>query len=170
MFQSFECTLSKIFCYEDEFDLVFWSIGEVHSCRMVSHPDGQPKGFGFVEYQKKSDAHAAIQLLNGRTFRGRQLIVKLTRSPGPKCRGRAPFTESKKRRSANNPSGMEFQESKEEKAFLKQEVKQNNKWRNNHTDISSWDGFAYYASGGTVWRFFALFTIFTPPEVSKRLW
>jgi len=106
---------------QDEFDLVFWSIGEVHSCRMVSHPDGQPKGFGFVEYQKKSDAHTAIQLLNGRTFRGRQLIVKLTRSPGPKCRGRAPFTETKKRKSANNPSGMEFQESNEEKAFIKQE-------------------------------------------------
>ena len=29
---------------------------------MVSHPDGQPKGFGFVEYVSTDDARAAIKV------------------------------------------------------------------------------------------------------------
>jgi hypothetical protein len=35
------------------------------------------------------------EFLNNRTFRGRQLIVKLTRPPGPKCRGRPPFAANR---------------------------------------------------------------------------
>lgn len=77
---------------------------------MVSHPDGQPKGFGFVEYVDKKDAHAAIKYLHNRQFRGRHLIVKLTRPPGPKCKGRPPFSFRTRQKKKEEGEGTETDE------------------------------------------------------------
>jgi len=65
-----------------EMDLLFWPFGEITSCRLMTHPDGMPKGYGFVEYVHRKAALAAIKHLNGRPFRGRGISVKITKPAG----------------------------------------------------------------------------------------
>jgi len=65
-----------------EMDLLFWPFGEITSCRLMTHPDGIPKGYGFVEYVHRKGALAAMKHLNGRLFRGRGISVKMTKPAG----------------------------------------------------------------------------------------
>merc|ERR550534_390044 len=48
----------------------------------MTHPDGSLKGYGFVEYHSRESTLAAIRHLNNRCFRGRQIVVKLTKPAG----------------------------------------------------------------------------------------
>lgn len=60
---------------EDDLRELFASIGEIHSCNLISDRDtGRSRGFGFVELDK-SDANKAISQLNGQDFGGRPLRV-----------------------------------------------------------------------------------------------
>ena len=50
--------------------------GNVESVKIISDRDtGRSKGFGFVEMSTDSEAHAAIDGLNGKDFEGRPLVV-----------------------------------------------------------------------------------------------
>eukprot|EP00494_Astrolonche_serrata_P027460 UN27723 len=64
---------------QPEMDLLFWPFGEITSCRLMTHPDGTLKGYGFVEYVNRESTIAAIEHLHSRNFRGRQIVVKLTK-------------------------------------------------------------------------------------------
>jgi cold-inducible RNA-binding protein len=50
--------------------------GRVESVKIITDRDtGQSKGFGFVEMSSDSEAHSAIDALNGADFNGRPLKV-----------------------------------------------------------------------------------------------
>jgi RNA recognition motif-containing protein len=50
--------------------------GRVESCKIITDRDtGQSKGFGFVEMGSDSEAHAAIDGLNGADYDGRPMKV-----------------------------------------------------------------------------------------------
>lgn len=54
--------------------------GTVESVKIISDRDtGRSKGFGFVEMGSDSEAHAAIDGLNGRDFSGRPMVVNEAR-------------------------------------------------------------------------------------------
>jgi cold-inducible RNA-binding protein len=56
---------------------MFELYGTVYSAKVITDREsGKSKGFGFVEYAKKSDAQEAMQLLNGKTIYGQQITVK----------------------------------------------------------------------------------------------
>ena len=60
---------------EDDLRELFSSIGEIHSCNLITDRDtGRSRGFGFVELDK-ADANKAISQLNGQDFSGRPLRV-----------------------------------------------------------------------------------------------
>jgi cold-inducible RNA-binding protein len=42
---------------------------------------GQPRGFGFVEFNNDDDASRAIEALNGQNFMGRNVVVNEARPP-----------------------------------------------------------------------------------------
>ena len=42
---------------------------------------GEPRGFGFVEFQDAQAGEAAIHLCNGKTMMGRQLVINEARPP-----------------------------------------------------------------------------------------
>jgi RNA recognition motif-containing protein len=64
----------------DELEQEFSAFGEVTS---VSIPrdqySGRPRGFGFVEMQTESEAKAAITGLNGKSLKGRAIVVNEAR-------------------------------------------------------------------------------------------
>jgi cold-inducible RNA-binding protein len=65
---------------EDELKQQFAAFGEVTSVSIPMDRDsGRPKGFGFVDMPKQAEAEAAIQDLNGKTFRDRALTVNEAR-------------------------------------------------------------------------------------------
>lgn len=65
---------------EDELKNQFTPFGEVTSASIpVDRDSGRPKGFGFVDMPKQSEAEAAIANLNGKPFKGRPLTVNEAR-------------------------------------------------------------------------------------------
>jgi RNA recognition motif-containing protein len=55
---------------------LFASQGEVVSAKVITDREtGRPRGFGFVEMVRSEDAQKAIQGLDGRDFKGRNLKV-----------------------------------------------------------------------------------------------
>lgn len=61
-----------------ELDLqeLFAAQGEVVSAKVITDREtGRPRGFGFVEMARAEDAQKAIQGLDGRDFKGRNLKV-----------------------------------------------------------------------------------------------
>ena len=59
----------------------FEAFGQVATARVMKDRfSGAPRGFGFVEMPVQSEAHAAIQGLNGKTLNGRSLSVNEVRS------------------------------------------------------------------------------------------
>ncbi len=79
---------------ETELQNVFSAFGTVESARIITDKfTGQSKGFGFVEMASDSEAQAAIEGVNGKTFGGRTLVVNEARP------------EERKERSFNSGGG-----------------------------------------------------------------
>ena len=65
---------------EEDLRQEFESFGEVVSVNIITDRDsGRPKGFGFVEMGSKEEATAAIEALNGKDMKGRQVNVNEAR-------------------------------------------------------------------------------------------
>ncbi len=65
---------------EDELKQQFNAYGEVTSVSIPTDRDSRrPKGFGFVDMPKQAEAEAAIQALNGKTYKDRALTVNEAR-------------------------------------------------------------------------------------------
>lgn len=65
---------------EDELKAEFQSFGEVSSVTIVKdRMTGQPRGFAFVEMPGKNEAQAAMESLNGKPLKGRNLTVNEAR-------------------------------------------------------------------------------------------
>jgi len=59
-----------------EEDLLFAQAGTVETVRIITDQfTGRPRGFGFVEMATKEEAQKAVEMLNGRLFRDRNLVV-----------------------------------------------------------------------------------------------
>lgn len=65
---------------EDDLRRAFEAFGQVTSANVIKDKfSGESKGFGFVEMASKSDAQSAIQDLNGKDLKGRNLTVNEAR-------------------------------------------------------------------------------------------
>jgi len=79
---------------EEDLRELFQQAGTVESVRIITDQfTGRPRGFGFVEMSSKEEAERAIEQLNGRLFRDRNLVVnearpQPNRSPGGPRGGR----------------------------------------------------------------------------------
>jgi RNA recognition motif-containing protein len=72
---------------EEDLRELFQQAGVVESVRIVTDQfTGRPRGFGFVEMASKEEASKAIEMLNGRLFRDRNLVVDEAR-PQPQRAG-----------------------------------------------------------------------------------
>ncbi len=61
---------------EEDLRELFQQAGTVESVRIVTDQfTGRPRGFGFVEMSSKEEASKAVEMLNGRLFRDRNLVV-----------------------------------------------------------------------------------------------
>jgi RNA recognition motif-containing protein len=61
---------------EEDLRELFQQSGTVESVRIITDQfTGRPRGFGFVEMATKEEATKAIEMLNGRLFRDRNLVV-----------------------------------------------------------------------------------------------
>lgn len=77
---------------EEDLRELFQQAGTVESVRIVTDQfTGRPRGFGFVEMSTKEEASKAIEMLNGRLFRDRNLVVDEAR-PQPQ-RGSGPRSD-----------------------------------------------------------------------------
>ena len=66
---------------EDDLRELFQQAGTVQSVRIVTDQfTGRPRGFGFVEMSTPEEASRAVEQLNGRVFRDRNLVVDQARS------------------------------------------------------------------------------------------
>jgi cold-inducible RNA-binding protein len=65
---------------EAELRQAFEPFGSLRSVTIITdRMTGQPRGFGFVEYENESDAQRAIESLDGRDLGGRSLNVNVAR-------------------------------------------------------------------------------------------
>jgi RNA recognition motif-containing protein len=72
---------------EDELTAEFGTYGKVESVAIpTDRISGRPRGFAFIDMPSKSEAEAAIEGLNGKTFRDRTIVVNESR-PRPDNRG-----------------------------------------------------------------------------------
>ncbi|MBI2460292.1 MAG: RNA-binding protein [Candidatus Rokubacteria bacterium] len=86
---------------EEDLRELFQQAGTVESVRIITDQfTGRPRGFGFVEMSSKEEAERAIELLNGRLFRDRNLVVNEAR-PQP---SRAPGGGGGRRREGGGGS------------------------------------------------------------------
>jgi len=76
---------------EDDLRELFQQAGTVQSVRIVTDQfTGRPRGFGFVEMSTPEEAGRAVEQLNGRVFRDRNLVVDQARSQAGGGGGRPP--------------------------------------------------------------------------------
>jgi RNA recognition motif-containing protein len=67
---------------EDELEKVFTPYGEVTSVKIIRDKyTDQSKGFGFIEMANDADAQKAIDDLDGKEVKGRELRVNQARPP-----------------------------------------------------------------------------------------
>ena len=67
---------------EEELQREFTAFGEVTSVNVVVDKySGRPRGFAFVEMASKSEGKDAIDGLNGKTLKDRNLVVSEARPP-----------------------------------------------------------------------------------------
>jgi cold-inducible RNA-binding protein len=61
---------------EEDLRELFAQAGTVDTVRIITDQfTGRPRGFGFVEMATKEEATKAVEMLNGRLFRDRNLVV-----------------------------------------------------------------------------------------------
>ena len=61
---------------EEDLRELFAQAGTVETVRIITDQfTGRPRGFGFVEMATKEEAQKAVEMLNGRLFRDRNLVV-----------------------------------------------------------------------------------------------
>jgi cold-inducible RNA-binding protein len=61
---------------EEDLRELFAQAGTVETVRIITDQfTGRPRGFGFVEMATKEEATKAVEMLNGRLFRDRNLVV-----------------------------------------------------------------------------------------------
>src|SRR2546428_7599998 len=61
---------------EEDLRELFAQAGTVETVRIITDQfTGRPRGFGFVEMATKEEASKAVEMLNGRLFRDRNLVV-----------------------------------------------------------------------------------------------
>jgi RNA recognition motif-containing protein len=85
---------------EEDLRELFAQAGTVETVRIITDQfTGRPRGFGFVEMATKEEASKAVEMLNGRLFRDRNLVVDEARPQpqrgpggggGPRDRGPRP--------------------------------------------------------------------------------
>ena len=74
---------------EEDLQELFAQSGTVETVRIITDQfTGRPRGFGFVEMATKEEAQKAVEMLNGRLFRDRNLVVDEAR-PQPQRGGGA---------------------------------------------------------------------------------
>ena len=74
---------------EEDLRELFQQAGTVESVRIVTDQfTGRPRGFGFVEMATKEELAKAIEMLNGRLFRDRNLVVDEARPQPQRSGGR----------------------------------------------------------------------------------
>jgi cold-inducible RNA-binding protein len=72
---------------EEDLRELFAQSGTVETVRIITDQfTGRPRGFGFVEMATKEEAQKAVEMLNGRLFRDRNLVVDEAR-PQPQRSG-----------------------------------------------------------------------------------
>src|SRR5258705_10407482 len=72
---------------EEDLRELFQQAGTVETVRIITDQfTGRPRGFGFVEMATKEEAGKAVEMLNGRLFRDRNLVVDEAR-PQPQRTG-----------------------------------------------------------------------------------
>ena len=72
---------------EEDLRELFAQAGSVDTVRIITDQfTGRPRGFGFVEMATKDEAVKAVEMLNGRLFRDRNLVVDEAR-PQPQRTG-----------------------------------------------------------------------------------
>ncbi len=65
---------------DDDLKELFSQAGNVVSANVIRFYDsGKSKGFAFVEMETEDEAKAAVDMLNGKDFKGRKLIVSEAR-------------------------------------------------------------------------------------------
>lgn len=65
---------------EDALSEKMSEFGRVESVKIIADRDtGRSRGFGFVEMSTDSEAHSAIDALNGQDYSGRPLVVNEAR-------------------------------------------------------------------------------------------
>lgn len=61
-------------------EMLFAAYGEVTSAKVIfDRVTREPKGMGFVEFEKEEDGLKAIEALNGKEIQGKALIVEKAR-------------------------------------------------------------------------------------------
>jgi RNA recognition motif-containing protein len=58
---------------------LFVKFGAVRALRNVTHPNGECRGFAFVDYTEPTAADAAIKAMNRTDFKGSQIVVEQPR-------------------------------------------------------------------------------------------
>ena len=75
-------------CMDEDLRSAFAAYGEVTSAKVISDKfTGQSRGFGFVEMANDNEGTAAINGLNGKDLKGRQLKVNEARPKTEDSRG-----------------------------------------------------------------------------------
>lgn len=65
---------------EEELQELFTEFGQVTSSKVIKdHMTGESRGFGFVEMADKEEAATAMDSLNGKEVKGRELVVNEAR-------------------------------------------------------------------------------------------
>jgi RNA recognition motif-containing protein len=91
---------------EEDLRELFQQAGTVQSVRIVTDQfTGRPRGFGFVEMSTQEEATRAVEQLNGRVFRDRNLVVDQARSQPGGAGGRGPGRGGPPRDDRRGPGG-----------------------------------------------------------------
>ncbi len=70
---------------QEELQELFSQYGEVEEAVIISDKfSGRSKGFGFVTFADDAAADAAIEALNGKEFKERELVVNEAKPPKPR--------------------------------------------------------------------------------------
>ena len=74
---------------EGDLRQAFEAFGQVASTTVIKdEKSGRSKGFGFVEMPVQAEAQSAIEVLNGKSLKGRTITVNETRPHADDRRGR----------------------------------------------------------------------------------